>query len=239
MLASLHQHHLPRMLVVSLLTLVIAACGMNLREAPVNQNLLIEGRWQLQNPDSTAWATSLRAVMDQAQAKQDKRFRKHMQATGELEDEEEGRNGIRVMAPTPDSADNDKGSATHGPRDRRNSWQAREQRARQEALLKAVLPSKQLQISQSSSRIEFIPDNGVHRSFDMGETSTLVSSYATFKIESGWQKNVFVVHSRDAEQGINIIERYQRQGDVLALQVQLSLPDAKDQLFSASYTLLR
>jgi hypothetical protein len=64
-----------------------------------------------------------------------------------------------------------------------------------------------------------------------------VTHYATLRIESGWQANVFVIHSKDSEQHIDIVERYQRQGDRLHMQVQMSIPDAKDQLFVADYVI--
>jgi hypothetical protein len=115
---------------------------------------------------------------------------------------------------------------------------SREQHEQNEALLNAVLPSRQLQIRQAANHLELLPELGAQRGFDIGVTSTLVTRYATLHVESGWQGNEFVIHSRDSEREINMIERYQRFGATLRWQLQLRIPDAKQQLFTATYQLL-
>lgn len=215
-------------LLIALLAGICSACSMNLRPEPVGRGQSIAGQWQLLPPQREALANTLRTAMTQAQAKQEKRDRRRAP--------QQGPDGIGTqdgdMAPR-DAA----GTELQGPPGRRNNWEAREQLEQQEALLNAVLPSNQLQINQSALRVELIPDVGARRRFDMGTNSTLVSNYATLHIESGWQDDVFVIHSKDSAQNIDIIERYQRQGNNLHLQVHLSLPDIKDQLFVASYEL--
>jgi hypothetical protein len=205
---------------------ICAACSMNLRPQPETSGQSIAGQWQLQSPSREALAGYLRAVMDQAHAKQEQRERRRYPRSIPPE-----------AIPLPDDAASQPGAGPQSPF-RRNNWEEREQREQQEALLTAVLPSKKLQISQGSSRVEIMPDGVARRRFDMGVSSTLVSGYATFQIESGWQANVFVVHSRDRERGIDIVERYRRVGsNALHLQVQLSLPEAKEQTFDANYVL--
>lgn len=224
---------LMRMACLALGVIVCAACSMNLRPQPEASGQSIAGQWQLQSPSRDALAGYLRAVMDQARAKEEQRERRRYPRS--IPPEEEG--ATPDTTPLPAAEASQPGAGPQSPF-RRNNWEAREQREQQEALLNAVLPSKKLQISQVSNRVEILPDGVARRRFDMGVSSTLVSSYATFRIESGWQANVFVVHSRDREQGIDIVERYQRVGsNALHMQVQLSLPNAKDQIFDADYVL--
>jgi hypothetical protein len=220
--------HFLRAAAVAVLVLSAAGCGMQLRPEPVNgATSSIAGQWQLQSPSRTALADSMRAVMARAQAKQDKRDRQDMRRRPEPEMD------FSPPASEPD-ADNrpPPGHDPHYPR-----WEARERREQQEALLNAILPSDKLQIVQSLNRIEFVPYMSGRRRFDKAVPSILVTQFANFKIESGWQANVFVVHSRDAEQRIDIVERYQRVGDRLHMQVEFSIPDAKDQVFIANYVL--
>jgi hypothetical protein len=204
-----------------------AGCGMHLRPEPVGIESNIAGHWQLQTPQRAVLVNGLRTVMEQARAKQDMRERLDARHRPEPE--------VRLTPPDAD-ADADTSDPAHpGRGPRHNDWEAREHIEQQEALLNAVLPSDELQVVQSATQIELIPSTGGRRRFDMGVTSTLVTHYATLHVESGWQANVFVVHSRDSEQKINIVERYQRLGDRLHMQVQMSIPDAKDQLFTADY----
>lgn len=174
----------------------------------------------------------MRSVMEQAHARQEQRFRRQRMRAPDAD----ATSGIEIRPPEPELPAGESGALARAG-DRRNNWQAREQRAQTEALLNAVLPARQLQISQTAQRIEMIPAGSAHRNFDRGVSSTLVSNYASLRIESGWQANVFVVHSRDTEQGINIVERYWRQGESLQVQVQVQLPDAAEQILTASYAL--
>ncbi len=220
-----------RLLSIALLALSCAACGMNLRSEPEGRGPGLAGQWQLLT-QRDALAVPVRTAMEQAQAKQEKRYRRHLPpvaSAGEpvSTDEIPPPDGYGVPVTSP------------GAPASRNAWWVRELREHQEALLNAVLPSNSLRIGQSARRIELIPDVGAARRFDMGVSSTLVRSFATLRIESGWQGEVFVVHSRDAEQGIDIVERYRRQGTHLHMQVQLKMPDAQEQLFVADYTLAK
>jgi hypothetical protein len=209
------------------LLLSVAGCGMSLRPEPTGMEASLAGQWQLQSPQRATLADNMRAVMEQARAKQDKRDRQDSRRRPEPD--------INFSPPDTEADMPDHPPSGHGPR--RPKWEAREQVEQQEALLNAVLPSDKLQIVQSATRTEFIPSLGGRRRFDKGVESTLVTHYATLRIESGWQTNVFVVHSKDAAQRIDIVERYQRLGDRLHMQVQMSIPDAKDQLFVADYVM--
>ena len=216
-----------RLTALALLVLSVAGCGMQLRPDASGPNANIAGEWQLQSPSRSAIADTLRAAMEQARAKQDDRDRQAMRRRPESD----------VNFSPPDGSV-DGSDHPRSNRDMRHpKWEAREQREQQDALLNAVLPNDKLQIVQSPNRIEFIPLPGARRRFDKGEGSTLVTQSGSFRVESGWQDNAFVVHSRDSEQKINIVERYQRMGERLHMQVQLSIPDAKDQLFVADYML--
>ena len=212
-----------------LMAILGAGCGMHLRPEPVGTESNIAGHWRLQAPQREVLVNSLRAAMEQAHAKQNLRDRRDARHRPEPED--------KLTAPDADTDTDTPDAARPGRGPRHNDWETRERLEQQEALLNAVLPSDELRIVQSAAQIEFIPSAGGHRRFDMGVTSTLVTNYATLHVESGWQANVFVVHSRDSEQKINVIERYQRLGGRLHMQVQMSIPDAKDQLFTADYVL--
>lgn len=204
---------------------------MNLRPTAVSGEPQLAGRWQLKAPQRETLADTYRKMLEQTQEKQEENFRKQRQRMQEHETD--------IRWPDEDAPpvkDGEEGA--HKNEVRRSNWRMREQRDQNEALLNTVLPHAQLQISQTPQRIEFVPDRGARRGFDVGQTSTLVSNYSTLYIESGWQANEFVVHSRDREQGIDIVERYQRTGDALQLQVQFKSADIKKQMFIATYTLL-
>lgn len=214
---------------VLVLLLLLAGCGMRLRPEPVGVSSTLAGHWHLQTPQREALANELRHVMQQAYDKQEKRDRDEVRRRREPE---------ISFTPPPADVDSTAAGAPAGPEKRRVNWETREQRQQQDALLNAVLPGETLQIVQSATRVEFLPANTGRRRFDMGVTSTLVTQYATLRVESGWQGNEFVVHSRDSEQKITIVERYRRQGDHLRMQVQMSIPDAKDQMFIADYAVV-
>lgn len=211
------------------LTLMCAACSMQLRTEPNGSETSIAGRWRLHTPQRDTLVASLRTVMEQVRDKQEQRDRRDARRRPlpdiDLSPPDTGRD-----ASTP-------GEPGHGHR--RIAWELREQIEQQEALLNAVLPSDELQIMHSAARIEFLPSVGGRRRFDRGVGSTLVTSYGTFRVESGWQADVFVVHSRDPEQKIDIVERYQRMGEQLRMQVQLNIPDAREQFLTADYLLAK
>jgi hypothetical protein len=228
------RYRLIRMISLMLYAIACASCSMNLRPQPETGGQSIAGKWQLQSPSREVLAGYLRAVMEQARAKEEQRERRRYPYS--IPPEEAGSNPENTAPASSGGMSPSEGGIR--PMSRRNNWEVREQREQQEALLNAVLPSNSLQITQVSSRVEILPDVGGRRRFEIGVNSTLVSSYADFQIESGWQANIFVVHSRDRERGINIVERYQRiSSNALHMQVELSLPNAKDQTFAADYVL--
>ncbi len=213
-----------------------ASCSMNLRTQPESSGQSIAGQWQLQSPSREALAGNLRAVMDQAYARQEERERRRYPLSIPPE---EGAANPQASPSSPDAGTSPAGAALPLSR-RRNNWEAREQHEKEEALLNGILPGNKLQIIQASNRIEIQADNGGRRRFEAGVTSTLASTYGTFRVESGWQKNVFVVHASDREQGIDIVQRYQRVGsNGLHLQVELNFPNAKDQIFAGDYVLVQ
>jgi hypothetical protein len=228
-LVSRRPLRLPTITIV-FLNLLAAGCGMQLRADPPSESAAgIAGQWQLQSPSRAVLADNLRSVMNEARTKQERRDRQEFRRRPD--------DDINFSTPDADGDGADRPRSAHDLR--HPKWEAREQDEQQEALLNALLPNDKLQIVQSANRIELIPQPGARRRFDKAETSTLVTHFASLRIESGWQSNVFVVHSRDSQQGINIVERYQRLGDRLRLQVQFSIPDAKEQSFVADYLLTR
>jgi hypothetical protein len=210
---------------VTLLALACNACGMNLRPQPVAQLTNLGGHWQLAVAEREALMTQLRTQMDQARTNQMRREQKRQHGRP-------AENIILGVDGAPPSDDQQQ------PRGAINNWQAREQRELQTALVNAVAPSLLLQIQQTPTRIEMLRDNSARRVFTGGVSSVLVTSYATLQMESGWQGNEFVVHSKDAEQDMEIVERYQRDAqDRLSLRLELAIPGLKDQTFSLHYTL--
>ncbi|MGC3980716.1 MAG: hypothetical protein QM808_05600 [Steroidobacteraceae bacterium] len=219
---------------IALLALACTACGMNLRPQPSAQEQSIAGQWQLNAPQHDAMVATLRTAFEQAQGKQEKRNKRRGPQGGPGGPGEMGGSGEGE----PEAPDAAGAPGPDGPAPRRDNWQVREQREQQEALINAVVPSNKIQINQGSSRIELVPETGARRRFDMGLNSTLVSNYATLLIESGWQKNIFVIHSRDANEGIDIIERFQRQGAGLHVQVELKVSQLKKQVLDADYVMV-
>jgi hypothetical protein len=220
------------MLVLMLVAIACASCSMNLSSQPQTSGQSIAGHWQLQSPSRQVMVDSLRVVMEQARANQDQLERRRYPHG--IPPEEGGPNPEEA-APLPVDGMPQSGAGPQGAW-RRNNWEVREQREQHEALLGAVLPSNKLQIIQSPNRVEMMPDTGGRRRFEIGVDITQVTTYATFLIESGWQKNVFVVHARDRDRRVDVVQRYQRVGaDALRLQVELSFPNAPDQFFTADY----
>lgn len=212
------------------LAIVCASCSMNLRPQAESGSQAaaaqLAGQWRLESPARDVLARNLRATMEQGRVREEERERRRYPYSIPPDD-----SGAESGATPPPA-----GGMQAGPRLRRNNWEMREQREHQDALLNVILPSSNLQIIQAPGRVEMLPDSGGWRRFNIGTSSTKVSSYATFRIESGWQKDVFVVHSRDSERNINIVERYQRTGsNALHLQVELSMPNIKEQIFAADY----
>ncbi|MGD9841697.1 MAG: hypothetical protein AB7F79_08905 [Steroidobacteraceae bacterium] len=213
--------------VTLVLALLCNACGMNLRPAPMGQAIDLSGQWQLAISERQSIMTQLHEQLQQIQAKQMRREQKRQRRA------EPSANDMGDPEPMPSPAtDHQQRSGAI------NNWQQREQQELQTALLNAVVPSVLLKIVQTPTWIEMARDNSARRFFEAGVNSALVSSYASLKVESGWQGNEFVVHSKDAAQGLDIVERYRRDTvDRLSLRLELEMPDLKSQVFSVNYTL--
>ncbi len=212
-----------------LIVLACGACSMPLRPAPENPTDL-NGQWQLPAAQRDAIMVSLHEELDQAHTRLIQK---------ELKSRSRYCGPDRSIASAGDNASSSV-SAQSCPSTAINNWQERDQQRQQEELLNAVVPVMKLRIVHTSNRIELLPDSSAPRRFETGMSSLLVTSYATMKVESGWQGNVFVVHSEDSAQGLNIIERYQREApDRLSVQVQLDIPDMKHRVLSVTYEISR
>jgi hypothetical protein len=212
-----------------LIVLACGACSMPLRPAPENP-IDLNGQWQLPAVQRDAIMVSLHEELDQARTRL---MQKELKSRSRYCGPDSSIASAGDNAPSSASAQSCPSTAI-------NNWQERDQQRQQEELLNAVVPGMKLRIVQTSNRIELLPDSSAPRRFETGMNSLLVTGYATMKVESGWQGNVFVVHSEDAAQGLNIIEKYQREApDKLSVQVQLDIPDLNHRVFSVSYEISR
>ena len=212
-----------------LIVLACGACSMQLRPVPESPTDL-SGQWQLPAAQRDAIMVSLHEKLDQARTKLMQR---------ELKSRSRYCGPDGSVASAGDNAPPSV-SAQSCPSAVINNWQVRDQQRQHEELLNTVVPGMKLRIVHTSNRIELLPDSSAPRRFETGMNSLLVTSYATMKVESGWQGNVFVVHSEDVDQGLNIIERYQREApDKLSVQVQLDIPDLNHKVFSVTYEISR
>jgi len=195
------------------------ACGMNLRPAPVGQMRSLAGSWQVTKADRDKALEQLRAAFKQADDKQAKRDRKMGYA--------------RWSGGLP-PADSD---AAVPPRPVRENWEVREHREQEQGLIDFAVPPESFKLTQSPTLIEIAPNAGARRSFVPGEPSTLVTTFGSFRMESGWQQDEFVVHSHDAQESINLIERYRKQADgSLSVTVAFKTGEVKEQTFKLIYT---
>jgi len=212
-----------------LIVLGCGACSMPLRPAPESPTDL-SGQWQLPAAQRDAIMVSLHEELDQARTKL---IQKELKSRSRYCGPDGNVTSVVDNASSSESAQTCPSAAI-------NNWQKRDQQRQQEELLNAVVPVMKLRIVHTSNRIELLPDSSAPRRFETGMSSLLVTSYATMKVESGWQGNVFVVHSEDSAQGLNIIERYQREApDRLSVQVQLDIPDMKHRVLSVTYEISR
>ena len=208
------------------LALICSACGMNLRSAPASQLADLNGQWRLVTPQRAALMSQLTNQFEQVRNEQMQRQQK---ARARRPVDVEGGASF-------DTAAGDTPSAPGGI----NNWFIRDQREQQQALLNDVLPAESLHIMQNARRVELLPQSIPLRSFDIGGNSLRITRYAELRVESGWQGNMFVIHSRDKEQGIEIVERYQRvTAEQLTLQLEIGLPDLKRQVFLIRYELAK
>ena len=212
-----------------LIVLACGACSMPLRLVPESPTDL-NGQWQLPAGQRDAIMVSLHEELDQAHTRL---MQKELKGRGRYCGPDSSIASAGDNAPSSVSAQSCPSAAI-------NNWQERDQQRQQEELLNAVVPGMKLRIVHTSNRIELLPDSSAPRRFETGMSSLLVTNYATMKVESGWQGNVFVVHSEDSAQGLNIIERYQREApDKLSVQVQLDIPDLNHRVLSVTYEISR
>jgi hypothetical protein len=228
-------HSFAKCLGVLLLALVQTGCGMHLRETPEPATVSLQGDWTLSDPARDAVLTMVRQALEGAVSKQAKREAAHRPSPAMA--------GPPAPGGVPANTD-PKNPAAGGPAGgmgrpsfmQRPQWEARDEREHIEALAQAVTPPEQLHIRQQPGRIEFTSTGNPSRRFEPGSYSQLVTTYADLRAEAGWQQGEFVVHSRDGEQNIIIVERYSRHRDnTLHAHITLSVPDAKRIEFDVTY----
>lgn len=213
---------------VLMLCVLCTACGMNLRPGPVGSAMSLAGSWQAPAAQRDKVIEQLRVAMKQAEDKQDKKERKRDSAGGPPGGPPGGTGGA---AGDPSSA-----RPAPGPGGREN-WETRERHEQQQALIKFAVPAESFVVTQVAGRIDITPNTGARRSFTPGEPSTLVTTFGSFYLESGWQNDEFVVHSKDSQDGINVVERYHKQPDGgLAVTVTLATSEMKEQTFKLVYS---
>ena len=196
---------------------------MNLRPAPVGPVRSLAGSWQVAKADRDKAVEQLRAAFKQADDKQDQRDRKM---------------GYARWGGGPPPAESDGAPGGTAPlRPTRENWEVRERREQEQGLINFALPPDSFKLAQSPTLIEIVPAAGARRSFVPGESSTLVTTFGSFRMESGWQNDEFVVHSRDTQEGINLIERYRREADgSLSVAVAFMTAEVKEQTIKLIYT---
>lgn len=209
--------------------LMLSACGPNLRSYPQPSGERIDGNWVMAEAERERVATALRAALESAAAKEAKRdaARRPRMPGGPG-----GPSGAGGAGPSSSPAEGtQKGGdvPTNLPLFMvRPPWELREQKEQREALIQMLKPPTQLHIMQKGTTVEFSAVGTAKRRFEAGTRSQLVSTYASFRTESGWQQREFVIHSVDDEQHFSIYERYSRGTDGrLSLHLTFSVPDAK------------
>lgn len=198
--------------------LMLAACSPNLRPSPGTAGIDLTGTWQLDRARSDRVDEELRLTLNAVRERQMKKFRSRP-ASPDFDGLLEG--------PAPDG----QGGSPPEP------WWAREQKRLEEDLISAIKPLELLRIVQAQSRVEMISTaGGARRVFEPARPSTLVTGYATLRLESGWERNIFVVTSTDAAAKLRIVERYEfdAAGD-LHERLEIEMPGAKTQRYHVIY----
>jgi len=197
---------------VLVVSLMLAACGPSLQVTPHDHDLNLAGQWSMTVAEHDRLVNQLRMAVEQSRQKDDLRARHMAERQRDRED---------VAGPPMDM-----------------SWLRQDREQEMEALIKVAVPSIKLVVEQHGlDTVDFRSEGVAQRHFDTRNSSTLITTLATWHVTSGWQDNSFVVFSRDATQGMTITERYRRGGDVLFVTVTLSMPDVKLGTLSASYRL--
>ena len=199
------------------LLLVCAACAPALQPVPVHPRSLT-GDWVADVARCNAVNDQLHAALDAAQRKELQGVTKHAR---------------RMQA---DSAAADGAHAGEGGHMGPYSWEMRDQKEQYQALFDEIHPVTEIQIVHQPGLIQFSSPSLAQRNFEPGTSSTLVTTFAHLRIESGWQNDEFVVHSKDNKTDIEITERYRLQQDgSLLLSVILSVKYMETQQYTLVY----
>lgn len=199
--------------------LMLAACSPNLRPSPGTAAIDLTGTWQLDRVRSDRVDEELRLTLNAVRERQMKRFRSRTAGPGF--------DNLLLEGPMP----NGEGGSPAEP------WWMREQKRLEEDLISAIKPPESLRIVQTQGRVEMLATSGgARRVFESARPSTLVTGYATLRLESGWERNVFTVTSTDAAAKLRIVERYEFDavGD-LHERLEIEMPGAKTQRYHVIY----
>jgi len=198
-------------LLLSLIGLACVACAPVLQPTPVHPRSLA-GEWIADTTRCNAISDQLHAALDNAQQK-------------ELR-------GATKRAARRFSDDQGVADAHLGP----YSWEVRDQHEQYQALLEDIRPVSELRVVQQQNMIQFMSPNLAQRNFEAGASSTLVTTFAHLRVESGWQTDEFVVHSKDSKSDIELLERYRIQADgSLLLSVTVSCKYMETQQYTLIY----
>lgn len=202
--------------------LILTGCSPNLRPTPASTAAVsFAGTWTLDKARSDRVDEELGLTLRAANEKQAKKAKSRRMPGPEFGD-------------FPESSPPQGDQAAGPPYE---PWWLREQKRLEEELVAAIKPPESLRIVQTQGRVEIISmAGGAWRVFDPARSSTLVTDYATLRIESGWQGNVFVVWSSDGAAKLSITERYSldSKGD-LDERLVIEVPNAKTQNYHVIY----
>lgn len=199
-----------RLLVVAL-TIICGACGPSLQMEPTVPRSLA-GNWKADAAQCEQIETQLHAALNQAQEK---------------ELREATKRAPKMFRPVEGEAE-----MRHGP----YAWEVRDQNEAYQAIFDEVRPRQELRIAQSPGHFQFSSPQVADRSYEPGNSSALITTFAHLKIESGWQQDVFMVHEKDGKNDVEITQRYRLQSDgTLRFELIVSLKYMQTQQFSIVY----
>ena len=203
---------------------VLTACSIKLQLEPTGVRAAnFAGTWKLSSSQSDNVEAGMRRAFETMEAKARRSDRRNEPMQG---------GGPRAPGvPGPEEGSSD------GQAPLMQSWWLKEQRREEDSFIRDIMPPAELRIVQSPGRMELAPvKGGAKRSFEPGMPSTLVTEYASMRIQSGWEGGTFVVHCADSAAKLTTIERYSLTGDdELTEQLIIELPQMKAQTYRVVY----
>lgn len=204
-----------KIFLIFILTSLCAACQPSLRKMPVEPRS-IAGEWVTDAKNIDAITEQLKTALKTARQK-------------------EWHDTVKRYSHHAESGMGEQGEMNED-RPRTYGWERRDQREQYQALFDSVRPVAEMKIEQVPGQITFIEPDMPQRNFEPGSSSTLVTTFANLHVTAGWQRDDFIVHSRDKKADIDILERYHLRTDgPLSLTVILSAPSMDTQQYTLLY----